>query len=231
MRRIPDLWCCIILMTILLAACSGPGAATPTVPPTAPLRAIDNTATPLPATTRVAPTLAPTPPTIQPSVPGPAAGNIAACGIRPIPPSTVTSTPRMGPAQMVTATIGWATAVGRLNDFSIVRTTDGGGHWQSVTPPGIWDHLAGEAAFLGESNAWVILLLDDAPTPPTSARIVILATHDGGRSWQCGEPFVPGGIPKQLMFADSRHGSLVVEGVATFVTDDGGLHWARAAVR
>jgi len=135
----------------------------------------------------------------------------------------------MGPPQMVTATTGWATTVGRLNDFAIVRTTDSGDHWQPVTPPGIWDHLAGETAFLGESNAWLVLVLDDAPTPPASARVVILATGDGGQTWQCGDPFIPGGVPRQLTFSDARHGSLTVERVATFATDDGGRHWVRTA--
>lgn len=210
-------------LVLALAACSGPGASMPTSVPTVPIATVSPTS--------VSPGTSTAVPTASVNAPG-AAGVIAACGVRPIPPSTVASTQRMGPAQMVSATVGWATATGKLNDYSIMRTTDGGVHWQSVSPSGIWDHLAASSAFFGEENAWIILVLDDAPTPPSVARFVALATHDGGQSWQCGEPFVPGTGVRQLTFTDQQHGSLLIApGAGTsgfyFGTDDSGIHWDR----
>ncbi len=146
---------------------------------------------------------------------------------------TVSQTPRVLATQMVTATDGWQASSGRLGDYALSRTTDGGVHWQQVSPTGIWDHLAGPAAFLDAIHAWAALVLDDAPAPSQTARSVVFRTDDGGATWHCGEPFVPGGGIEQIIFTDSLHGQMRVrqhgttsaEVIAMFITDDAGTHW------
>lgn len=245
MRWIPRVLCTAAI-TMLLTACgrgaatssdaagSSPVATNPTTAARTPARfatLVPSGATP-PAVTPSVPATTPRAPTTTGSI-SPPAGNIQSCGTGFIPSATVAIPPHLRSLKMVTATMGWATYRNRVGAFFALQTTDGGEHWNAVTPAGIWDVLAGPTSFLGDRSAWVLLSLDDLLPDQQNARKVILRTTDGGGTWQCGEPFVPGGTVGQMTFADTTHGGMLVslgvsagsERVALFGTDDGGMHW------
>nr|BBH86951.1 hypothetical protein KTC_17020 [Thermosporothrix sp. COM3] len=76
--------------------------------------------------------------------------------------------------RMVDKLNGWA-----LSKQGILKTTDGGQHWQSVTPSNITAHYTGaRGAFLDNQNAWV------ATVQQQNGTITILHTTDGGQHWQ-----------------------------------------------
>jgi photosystem II stability/assembly factor-like uncharacterized protein len=103
----------------------------------------------------------------------------------------------------------------------VVRTTDSGRHWDTVTPP---VKLVSSSAFLGSDVAWI---KSDALHPPRTEPVY--RTLDGGRSWRR-----LGRVASdcQLDFVDPRHGWCVSldaaagsEFVRVYATGDGGSSW------
>jgi photosystem II stability/assembly factor-like uncharacterized protein len=150
-------------------------------------------------------------------------------------PTSLTGPVALVQIRMITPLIGWANAVEFIGADSsadiplIVRTTDGGTHWQNVTPRG-WRPASAE--FLDGNKGWALSFV--APR-----ELSILRTRDGGLHWQ--ETLVHdqkvlrdqsnGGA--QLTFVDAEHGWFFVsygnrggnEAGALYQTVDGGSHW------
>jgi photosystem II stability/assembly factor-like uncharacterized protein len=123
------------------------------------------------------------------------------------------------------ATTGWATANDRL-----LRTTDGGLHWQDVTPPGSGSQ--GVVAFpLSANNAWVVRALVEAG--PGASQSTVFHTANGGRTWR--SITLPVFSVAQITFADSQRGWMLADldtadgeqGADILRTTDGGQTWAK----
>jgi len=121
------------------------------------------------------------------------------------------------------ATTWWAIVESNLHAKTwVVRTTDSGRHWRTVTPP---VKLVASSAFLGTKVGWIEAgsLHSGTRTEP------VYRTLDGGRTWKRLAP-VSGEC--QLDFVDLRHGWCVTidgaagsEGVWVYRTSDGGSSW------
>lgn len=152
--------------------------------------------------------------------------------------ATLTPTPTTGPVQgggltsihMVNATTGWAEGP-VVKGWRVLRTTDGGSHWQDVTPLGVsW--LAGEipAYFLNTSTAWV------ATPQGTGSTLLFFRTTDGGQTWQQQGAF-ESVTPADLSFVNEQDGWALVDRqgatgnqTATLLrTTDGGATWVKVA--
>lgn len=157
---------------------------------------------------------------------------------RPTPEASVTPFPGAYPLtpptnfNMVSASTGWAS--GSTTD-RILRTTDGGAHWNDVTPGearlGSWATF-----FLDANNAWLA-----SSVQPGSATndfsVEIYRTTNGGSSWQHAGMVTPAwGFPAAIDFVDQRHGWLFMKQagnleplysdlVAIYGTVDGGATW------
>lgn len=161
----------------------------------------------------------------------------AAPSAMPAPPATATITITPGstvtPAdepitlasiQMNDERSGWGVEVsGR-----IVKTSDGGGTWQNVSPAG------------GSFGPHSLFAFDNRTGWAVPARLeqnsVVWRTLDGGSTWDASQPVGLGAekySPLGLQFPDARHGWLLLlaEGaeqsrqVALYKSDDGGKTW------
>jgi photosystem II stability/assembly factor-like uncharacterized protein len=167
---------------------------------------VSPTATPL-ASPSSKPTLSPTP---------------TSSGRSQLPPDSM---------HMISATTGWAAGSGT---DQILRSTDGGSHWDDVTPAdarlGAWTTY-----FLDANNAWLASSLQPGSGSPDFS-VAIYRTADGGRSWQhIGQAAADQGWPGSLDFVDRTHGWLFMrlggaagsDGVAFYGTVDGGATWSK----
>jgi photosystem II stability/assembly factor-like uncharacterized protein len=148
----------------------------------------------------------------------------------PTPATTSVPTTVMGSVTSVhlfDATTGWATANNRL-----LRTTDGGLHWQDVTPPGSGPQ--GVAAFpLSADDAWVVRVLVDGG--PAVSPSTVFHTADGGRTWH--SILLPVFLVAQITFADSQHGWILAnldtgggqQAADIFRSTDGGQTWSKVS--
>jgi photosystem II stability/assembly factor-like uncharacterized protein len=126
----------------------------------------------------------------------------------------------------VTADVSWAVVASNLTPTTyVVRTTDGGSHWQDVTPP---VHLIGSSDFLSAEFGWIV---PTALTPPPIEQVY--RTNDGGRTWQA-----LGRVPTacQLDFVNQLDGWCTVigaalgsESVTIYRTVDGGETWSEVS--
>jgi len=142
-----------------------------------------------------------------------------------LPPSTI---------KMINASAGWA--AGSTTD-RILRTTDGGSHWNDVTPRGArlgtWTTV-----FLDADNAWLASSLQPG-SPTNDFSVEIYRTSDGGRNWSRVGMFVAGwGFPGAIDFVDRQHGWLLMKQdgslqtpgadmMAVYGTADGGASWKK----
>jgi photosystem II stability/assembly factor-like uncharacterized protein len=166
-----------------------------------------------------------------PPKPSPSASSITKPTPYPTPTSTRAPYPLLSPASMsmINASTGWA--AGSTTD-RILRTTDGGAHWDDVTPKtakaGTW-----ATYFLDANNAWLASSLQPGSGSPDFS-VTIYRTADGGRSWQqAGRAAAKEGWPASLDFVDTAHGWLFMrlggaagsEGVVVYETANGGTTW------
>jgi photosystem II stability/assembly factor-like uncharacterized protein len=164
---------------------------------------------------------------------------VASPSTKPTPNPTPTATggpyPLLPPASMhmTSSSTGWAAGSGTNR---ILRTADGGLHWDDVTPraarAGTWITF-----FLDAKNAWLASSLQPGSGSPDFS-VAIYRTTDGGRSWQhAGDAAPDRGWPASLDFVDQAHGWLFMrlgsaagsEGVALYETANGGTTWTKAS--
>lgn len=141
---------------------------------------------------------------------------------------------------MVNQQNGWAVGVGPArynNPFgSVLRTTDGGRHWKTVTPPGLPNSEVSALYILDAKTAWL-------PARVNAHLMWLYRTIDGGVSWQ--QFILPAsGVNLPIpTFVDQDHGWMIDEPPAQPVdptqsvqstrksfllqTSDGGKTWQR----
>ena len=170
--------------------------------------------------------------------PYPPASPVGSPSTKPTPHPTATTSgtpyPLTGVASMhmISDSMGWAAGSGTDR---ILRTTDGGDHWNDVTPSnarlGNWATF-----FLDADNAWLASSLQPG-SPTNDFSIEIYRTSDGGRTWlHVGTATAGWGFPAAINFVDRQHGWLFMKQdgtletpgsdmVAFYGTTDGGASW------
>jgi len=122
---------------------------------------------------------------------------------------------------MIDARTGWS-----LSKQAVLRTTDGGSHWQNVSPPQTKLTQDSIADFFSTSLAWIAIPRTNAATTQ------ILHTADGGQTWH--RATIQAAFPRQISFIDSQHGWLLVswqqpggaaETISVLRTADAGKTW------
>jgi photosystem II stability/assembly factor-like uncharacterized protein len=168
---------------------------------------------------------------------GPTPTPVATPGTKPTPSPTPTASggpyPLLPPDSMhaINATTAWAAGSGTNQ---IIRTTDGGAHWDNVTPTsaraGTWI-----TSFLDANNAWLASSLQPGSGSPDFS-VEIYRTADGGRTWQhIGQVPADQGWPASMDFVDRTRGWLFMrlggaagsDGAAFSGTIDGGSTWSK----
>jgi hypothetical protein len=114
----------------------------------------------------------------------------------------------------------------------IFRSTDGGAHWQKLTPPGDDFGFAVAAHPRDPETAWFVPALKDEIRVPRDGALAVTRTSDGGKTWQVLREGLPQSNAYDLIY---RHGLAVddsgerlVMGSTTgalWASDDGGAHW------
>jgi photosystem II stability/assembly factor-like uncharacterized protein len=198
-----ELLAVLVLILILLAACTTQaGQVTPSLP-AATLPVSAGTATPMPVST-VAPTLTASETPVPPALP-------------------VVSGTALARIDFQDANNGWGIAVNAKG--YVLRTVDGGSTWLNASPPGIGSiGLSANLSVLNTNHVWVLV-----PGPDFFSGS-LYRTVDGGTSWSSNTvPF--GGA--YLQFLDENHGFALAdrgaaagsEAVELFQTSDGGATW------
>jgi photosystem II stability/assembly factor-like uncharacterized protein len=112
------------------------------------------------------------------------------------------------------------------DDGLIWTTTDGGGHWDNVTPPALkafWKVFNMDAGHFDSKTAYAAvntLRLDDM-------RPHLFRTHDGGKTWLEINNGIPDGAATSTIREDPKRKGLLYAGTETqvYVSFDDGDHW------
>ncbi len=111
---------------------------------------------------------------------------------------------------MVTARVGYLTAMGLDGGYAVLRTADGGRSWRRV------ERLPFQPTIVGVFGPAKLLVLSGGR---------LWSTEDGGRTWRSLRLGVPG-----IAAADfsSPLKGYAVAGTSILATEDGGVHWQRS---
>jgi len=208
-----------ILLTLLLAACcsttgSGNGGAPS-----------GNTGAPS-GNTGASPTAGSTP-TVAATAPGSQAPESGTPGVDANGPQCAGQS-ALTTIRMVDSVHGWA-----MNEQAILKTSDGGVHWQCVQPAGLKTLGRAVGRFADMQHAWVI------PQQQSTNAITVLRTSDGGAHWLSstinGEGIEV--LEPPHFFGDQGWLEIVTNGgpgagsesVAIYHTTDAGAHWSQIA--
>ena len=131
--------------------------------------------------------------------------------ITPVPPTTIQEP--IGEIHMMNASDGWARTwleSGNANTRDeLLHTSDGGVHWQNVTPTQ-YGMLAGEnISYISGTAAWAEMINNANAT-------VFVRTTDGGQTWQASAPL---GQPLGMVPPDRAAANV---NYVTFLTPDTG---------
>ena len=160
-------------------------------------------------------------------------GGTATSSPSPQPSATVLPTD-ISQLVMINTRIGWA-----LDSQKVIRTVDGGAHWNAVTPAAASanGNQIAAVAFLDAYHAWIAAAPSSTPATDPS-RVTLIKTSDGGASWSAaGTADIAQGGVVQLDFIDAQLGWLRADlgvaagssGIAIYKTVDGGSHWTLAS--
>jgi photosystem II stability/assembly factor-like uncharacterized protein len=155
----------------------------------------------------------------------------------PTPTASGAAYPLLPPAsmQMIDRNTGWAAGSGTNR---ILRTTDGGSHWNDVGPaPSAVKAGSWITFFLDGNHAWLASWLHPGSTSPDFS-VAISRTVDGGKTW---DEAVDSPVaaeqrwPASMQFIDPAHGWLFMnlgfaagsQGIAVYGTVDGGITWSK----
>jgi photosystem II stability/assembly factor-like uncharacterized protein len=125
--------------------------------------------------------------------------------------------------------------------------SDVGGALPSLSPPNVPREVKGGSSIcvLDADHAWMSVATGNPNcpgTPPCAGpqidHVVVQSTHDGGQTWQQGQPVPASGanLAAELDFLDDLHGWLLIDTGyyaspafvrSLYATTDGGLHWSR----
>jgi hypothetical protein len=113
---------------------------------------------------------------------------------------------------------GWAVGASTL-----LATTDGGGHWTRLAEP---CPVIRSVHFISPAAGFAVAGGRDLANPGPGPEVpqlggVVLATTDGGRSWQ---PLATPADAQTVCFSDAGHGWLGADGLL-YRSADGGRHW------
>ena len=133
----------------------------------------------------------------------------------------VVTSPALTEIHMLDEKNGWG-----ISETAVLRTTDGGATWYSLTPENAGPlGYAVNASFLDEQHAWVLVA-----DPNDMLKGTLFSTADGGITWDHAQVPFGGG---DLLFLDAKHGWMMASlgaaagsmGIAVYQTDDGGATW------
>ena len=134
----------------------------------------------------------------------------------------------------VDAARGWAVGGwgGEQNGApALVGTSNGGATWGNESPPAIATNSFLEAVdFVDATHGWAVGTRNRGYSGGNPVYVpVILATTDGGASWQARDASsasTPGGLAS-VTFTDAAHGWAVGSSGTIIATSDGGATWSR----
>jgi photosystem II stability/assembly factor-like uncharacterized protein len=170
----------------------------------------------------------------QPVAPAPSATHIWK------PLATVPTSPgalSLARLRMISATTGWALAVpgdGRGLGH-LVRTTDGGAHWDAIgLPSNLTSPKIDAVDFHDAMQAWVLVVLGAESTASRQLAVVV-STADGGRHWSTTPKVAIDGQAVGIQFVDAAHGwvfalpgaggAIGAADTTLYRTVDGGARW------
>lgn len=131
--------------------------------------------------------------------------------------------------RMVDTSNGWALTT----KHAILKTSDGGYHWQDVTPKGQTPGINAQGEFLTTQHAWVAWQSTEGYSGQKQS-ITVLHTSNGSTSWQTATiNNAAGGLADTPRFINTQQGWLVTtqaQGmmhatINTYHTTDGGQTW------
>jgi photosystem II stability/assembly factor-like uncharacterized protein len=146
---------------------------------------------------------------------------------------------------MLDANIGWAQiSNSSISAFGVLYTTDGGAHWQDVTPTAlkpVYNDNRGLLYPLDANTAWITDVFP-LQAQPVNAHNVLFRTTDAGKTWQ--KMTLPSSTmsayASHLIFLNSKLGFFVSVGTAEqeatkppedlWQTNNGGQTWNKVNV-
>jgi photosystem II stability/assembly factor-like uncharacterized protein len=171
---------------------------------------------------------------------------VGGCGSLPVAPAPavkpVTAVPTFAASlmlirlRMISPQTGWAVAApGGKGPGHLVRTSDGGAHWEAIGLPADLNTPNIDAVdFHDAMQAWVLVVLG-AESTASRELAVVASTADGGRHWSTTPKFSIDGLASGIQFIDAGHGwvfatpgagGVIGAGDTTlYRTGDGGQHW------